>query len=67
MAAEEEARKAQAEQAALAAKEEKKASERLQDQQKRLLRGKAGRTGLLFGSELGVQGTEQGTAQTLGG
>ena len=54
---------AQAEQAALAAEEEKAAALKLKDQQARLVRGKQGRGGLLFGSELGVQDDK---ATTLG-
>lgn len=57
------ARKAQDEQAALAAEEEKAAALKLKDQQARLVRGKQGRGGLLFGSELGVQDDK---ASTLG-
>ena len=59
------AQAAQAEQAALAADEEKAAALKLKDQQARLVRGKQGRGGLLFGSELGVQDDDK--ASTLGG
>lgn len=66
--AEKEARGIQAEEEALALKEEKTASEKLRRQQQRLLKGKSGRTGLLFGTELGAtESNGEPTAQTLGG
>ncbi len=63
--AEAEARRVQEEQAALASEEEAAAAEKLKEQQARLIRGRKGRGGLLFGSELGVEETDK--AATLGG
>lgn len=63
--AEAQAKAAQDEQAALAAKEEKASASSLKDQQARLLKGSRGRSGLLFGSELGTEDTTN-TKQTLG-
>lgn len=66
--AEKRAQEAQDAQAELAAEEEATAAEKLKDQQARLVRGRQGRGGLLFGSELGVQdGTDDAKASTLGG
>ena len=60
------AKKAQDEQAALAASEEATAAEKLKDQQARLVRGRQGRGGLLFGSELGTEDSTTNKASTLG-
>lgn len=59
---EEEARKVQAEQEALALSEKKAADTKLEEQRTRILKGQQGRGGLLFGSELGV--TDEDTTKT---
>ena len=51
----------------IAAEEEAAAAEKLKEQQARLVRGRQGRGGLLFGSELGVQDGTEDKATTLGG
>ncbi len=61
------AKKVQDEQAALAAEEEAAAAEALKEQQARLIRGRQGRGGLLFGSELGTEDSTDNKASTLGG
>ena len=63
--AEQRARQAQAEQETLALKEKKASSRKLRDEQARLIHGTSGRSGLLFGSELGITDDKQ-KKQTLG-
>lgn len=58
---EEAARKAQAGTAAIAQKEKEASDKALQEGQQRILKTTSGRTGLLFGSELGTQDTAKTT------
>ena len=59
--AEDRAEAAQAEQEALALQEKKAADLNLKESQQRLMKGTSGRSGLLFGSEPGVDDTKQTT------
>lgn len=61
--AEKAAIEAQAQQEALAAEEQATADLKLEEQRARIVKGKQGRRGLLFGSELGV---EDGKSKKLG-
>lgn len=62
--AEKRAVEAQEELAALAVAEKETADMKIEEQRARMLKGKRGRSGLLFGNELGVQPAK---TKTLGG
>ena len=60
------AKAAQQQQQQLAAEEAAAADLKLEEQRARILKGKQGRGGLLFGGELGVSGDDTTKAKTLG-